>query len=146
MSLFTFAAFAMGNAPAVSLQGGTITSIVTDPSNAEAGIRVNATGILEQFITPSWTQLASGTDWIRPTYLASSDYDCRVTNVVGTAFTTASAADDVWIDCGTTRQWRLFNGDVGTLTVTFDLEIRDPAGATVASTSYTLTSIVDPAG
>ncbi len=145
MNLIHIAA-ALGAAPpvpVVTLSGENITSSVVDPANAEAGVRLRSDGLVQRFITPTYSFIDSITDWIIPHAAANADYDGRVTNVVGDAFTTSPGADGTWFDLGSNREWRLLQNVPGTATVTFDLEIRDPGSVTVASTSYTLTAFVD---
>ena len=136
-----------GGLPAlVTLSGGAFSHTVTDPTNAESGIRLKSTGFIQEQDGASFASRDTATDWIIPHSAARVDYDCRGTNVVGDACTTSAAADDTWIDCGSDRTWSLLQSSVGTATVTFDFEIRDPEGTTVASTSYSLTAVVDGGG
>ena len=140
------AAIGKGTVPVITLSGGTFVHTVTDPSNAQSGIRLQAGGGMQEQEAGSFIGRSTATDWIIPNGAASADYDCRVTSVVGDAFDNAAAADDVWINCGSDRTWNTLQSTVGNKLTTFNFEIRDPEGVTVASTEYSINSIVDSGG
>lgn len=90
------------------------------------------------------TQIDAGTDWIVPNTDASSEFECRVTNVVWDAgtpgFAAQGAADDVWVDLSTDRTWLVLDTDQGGANkwVNFTLEIRKNGGSVLASNTYYL--------
>ena len=99
----------------------------------DEGSQINGAGI-------SYVQVDAATDWIIPNSLASSDYQVRVVNIVGDAFTAEAAAENTWIDLGSAREWTLVHADVaGTDTVNFDFELRvGGAGGATASAAFEL--------
>ena len=143
-------AAAAGKGPLVTLSGETIIDGSTIRATT-AGIRVGSNGIIEKLVNVTLTQIDSATDWIIPNNAASIDYDVRITNVVfttGTVFSAAAAVEDTWIDLGTDRSWNVADTDsstpAGDTFITFDLQIRDPSGVTVASTEYILKALYTP--
>jgi hypothetical protein len=148
MMIQLLAAAAVGNGatPVETLSGESISSTEQDPANAETGIKFQSTGGVQRWITPSYSSIDTATDWVRPTAYAGQDYEVRYTNLVGDAFTTSAAAEDAWVAISTDPVWKLLQNVVGTSTCTCDFEIRDADDVTVASASYTFTSIVDSGG
>ena len=142
MLLQLVAAAIKGLTPVVTLSGGTFSHTVTEPTNAESGIRLKATGGIQEQDGGSFAGRSTATDWIIPNSAAHIDFDCRVTSVTGT-FTTLAAAVDTWIDCGSDRTWSVLRNSVGTTTVSFTFEIRNRDGVTVATAAYSVEAIVD---
>ncbi len=136
-----------GEASKLGLSGET--NITTDPGSpynaTTSNFRINTDGTIDEGssidgVGLSYVQVDSATDWIIPNETASSEYEVRVTNVVGDAFTSSPGADGTWFDLSTARTWTLTHADSsGTDTVTFDFEIRrGSSGAALVSAEYTL--------
>ncbi len=120
----------------VTVSGATITDNDSG-SFAAAQIDFRFTGETFRKIHSTSAQINSGTDWIIPNGSADSSYDVRYTNKTGLGvFTTSAAAEDIWIDLGSTRLWELreTGGDNVTLTATF--EVRKDGGAVIDSAAY----------
>ena len=144
------AAIAKGNPPVIALSGETISAVDgVSPYNTSIAIKFRSNGTVEKASringeALSYSQIDGATDWITPNHFADSTYDVRFTNYVdgGSAdtFTTLAATLNTWIDLGSDRVW-LFNDT--TINAgngfTVDFEIRDDAGTTLASTTYTFT-------
>lgn len=131
----------------VTISGESVTVVSsTTSSQSRAGIRVNTDGTIDKRVGNTYTQIDSATDWIIPNGSASSTYQIRITNVTwlqGSAFNTAAAAADTWIDMSADREWSIADtapGGTGIREVTFDLEIRLGEGATIDSGSFYLYS------
>ena len=118
--------------PVVTLSGETVSNVLT----GVASLFLNADGTMDKTDFGGRVQIDAATDWIIPNSSASADFDMRYTNLVGDALSTEPAAEDTWINCGAEREMTIS----GSKTSTFDIEIRDPSGSTVASTSYSLLS------
>ena len=136
----------------VTLSGQTIGAIAIDPDSAWARLKIDNDGNVyesEDSGTPSYVQIDTGTDWLRPADSAPADYEVRYTNLTGEALyaVTGSTAQDAW--------YALSGGDFiltqACLNVpsspqssTFDIEIRKgSSGSALDSASYTLTATVD---
>lgn len=132
----------MGQLAVVTLSGEAMSHIVTTPTNAESGLRVTATGFIQEQESGSFFARDSATDWILPRAFATADYDVRVTSVTGDAFTTSPGANGTWFDLGSDRTWSTTQTTIGSKDTSFTLEIRDPTGTTVSNT-YTLHSEVE---
>ena len=115
--------------PAYNLNGESVSNVLTNV----AAIRIGLDGIVEKRDFGGLAQIDSATDWVIPNETADGDHDVRYTNLTGDALTTFPAAEDTWIDLSADREYGMASG-----TCTFDIEIRDPLGTTVASDSYTL--------
>jgi hypothetical protein len=125
-------------AAVVTLSG----EIVSDNSagTSEAKLRVNADGTIDKYTTTGgWSQIDSSTDWIIPNGSASSDYDVRVTGVLGT-FTASPGTNGDWFTLGSDRTWELsLTGSSGDSDqVSFTVEIRDGSDVTQDTGSYSL--------
>ncbi len=118
-----------------NLDGESITNAITQA----AAVRIGADGIVEKRDNGGLAQIDSATDWVIPNGEASTDYDVRYTSHTGDALTTSPAAENTWIDLSVDREYGLSIPNPGG-TCTFDIEIRDPLGATVATGTYVLTS------
>lgn len=130
----------------VTVSGQTIVSEFS-PSTCYARVKVDNDGNIYESKdtgTPSWTQIDTATDWLRPTTNAPSDYEVRFTGLTGSALNSSTAVEDTW--------WPLSSGDftlvqvriaalgTGTTTSTFTIEIRKGStGGALDSASYTLT-------
>lgn len=147
MSLFFL--LPTSKAATVTLSGETTTALDDDPSDAYARIKIDQDGNVYESAdtgTPSWVQVDTAADWVRPTGAAPGSYEVRYTSLTGDALDSATAAVDTW--------YSLSSGDytlvqsratVGTDTCTFTIEIRSGA-TTLDSASYTLTATVNPGG
>ena len=131
-----------GITPAGKLSGEVIVDSVTDPVNAECGIKFQSTGFVQKFVGGVFTTIDSATDWIIPRVYANGDWDVRFTGTPANAFTTSAAVEDTWINLGSDRIWLLERLIVGTSTADVTFELRNPAGVTVSSVAYTFDSIV----
>jgi hypothetical protein len=144
----------------VMLQDKTINH-VGGSATRTAGIAILANGTTTWPRTFTNVQLNPLTDWIIPNGAASASYDVRLTNLTwilkdegfavspsGGTYTQPMPAgpyaadsdgdEDIWWDLGTDRYWVFIDDDssadpVGTQHATFDIEIRNPGGTTVAS-------------
>jgi hypothetical protein len=137
MSLLTILATVASGLGGVilTLSGGSAQDIDSGAS-ATAGFRFNTDGTVDRLQGSSYTQISAATDWIIPNQAADSTYDVRITNIgVGDPFTDLAAAEDVWIDLGTNREYKLVNSGGDLKSNTCDFEIRNDAGTTVASTA-----------
>ena len=133
------------SAPSYNLDGQVISDTSTSRT-CTAGVRFNADGTVDQLTNATYAQIDPNGDWVTPNHHANEDHDVRITNVVwtsGAAFDTEAAAEDVWIDLGSNREWIVIDSTssaAGVKIVDFDVEIRDAAGTTVATGSYQLTA------
>lgn len=132
----------------LALSGESVVSSQIDPDNAHARLRIDDDGKVyksEDTGTPSWTQIDTLTDWIRPVSKAPDDYEVRYTGLTGDALTSATAAVDVWHPLST-GDFDLVNSETiipGNQSSTFTVEIRKgSSGAALVSASYTLTADV----
>lgn len=110
-------------------------------SNALSGVAslfLNADGTMDKTDFGGRAQIDASTDWIIPNTGASDKFDMRYTNHSGDVLDTEPAAEDVWVDCGSEREMSI----TGNKSCSFDIEIRDVQGITVASASYSLLSAV----
>lgn len=133
---FTAALASAGQTVVVTLSGESIIHN-SGGGGATAGIRFNGSGTIDERTGASYSQIDGGTDWIRPNEAASSIYEVRCTNKSATAWTTEAAAEDVWVDMSTNREWQLVESGGGILVIVCDFEIR-LSGTTLASTQYTI--------
>ena len=117
-----------GAAGVVTISGENIWNFITNSAN----LWFNASGIVEKQDFDPRQQIDAATDWIIPNASASSAYDIRLLNLVGT-LTTQWAAENVWIDLGTTRNCGKASG-----TADIDVEIRKDGGAALDSGHYQL--------
>lgn len=91
--------------------------------------------------TPSWTQVATSTDWIRPTSFAPDDYEVRFTAASNTP-TSSTTAEDTWHPLSS-GDWIIYNSrtSTGTTTTEFSLEIRKgSSGGALDSGAYILSA------
>lgn len=133
----------MGTLAIVTLSGEAMSFIVQDPANAESGLRVTATGFIQEQENAAFNGRDTATDWIIPRAFATGDYDVRVTGVTGDPFDSSPGADGTWFDLSADRTWSVTQTIVGMKDTSFTLEIRDPAGVTVGSAAYTLHAEVE---
>ena len=132
---------------AVTVSGHTILSDQLDPADAYARLKIDNDGRTyesEDTGSPSWSQIDSATDWIRPTSEAPADYEVRYTSLTGDALTSGTAAEDAWHalsggDFILVQSTTIIPGDRSS---TFAIEIRKGSGAVLDSASYTLTADV----
>ena len=125
--------------------GGTVNQIDgVAPYDTQVGIRFNTDGTIEtgKSVNGAAITWSGAGEWIDPTSFADSSYSVRFTNFNGAGggdWTAESAADDVWIDLGTQRIWRMRSTVFETISFTADFEVRKTAGAppVTASSSYT---------
>lgn len=126
----------------VTVSGETISSQGIGFQTATVIFR--ADGTTDKFTTQTGTtQIDVATDWIIPNDAADSTYEVRYTSLVGDAFTFFAAAEDVWVDLGSDRQWgyRDTNSNFFVLkTGTATFEIRKDGGAVIASATYSITA------
>lgn len=120
----------------------------SDSGGATGGIRFNSDGTIDKLEGASYSQIDSGTDWIIPNIAASGDFDVRCTNVSsGTSddWTTEPAAEDVWINLGSDREWKMaVSAPFGLHDLTCDFEVRYNGGAAEDTGTFTLDLIVSP--
>lgn len=141
MSLFFLLPTASG--PIVTLTGGTFTTDTTTGSNSLMRIKFADTGgVYTQENSDPYGAWQAPTNWVVPNQYAPGAYQIRWTNATGDfADMTTTATEDTW--------YTLVSGDfILTLTdtidsapglsATFDVEIREGTGATLASASFTL--------
>lgn len=129
----------------LTLSGETIAGTDSgSPFDSTAGIRFNTDGTVEKGEEDNgggivWTQMDAATDWIIPNGAATSDFEVRYTNRVGTPdFTTSAAAEDSWVDMSTQRVWLWNETTSGNKTFDADFEMRrGSSGSAEASATYT---------
>ena len=120
----------------VTLTGANIVEPVASPNDSNPGIIFRTDGTTDK--TGILAQINVLTDWIIPNSSANSAYEVRFTNFAGDPFTVEAAAEDVWIDLSSDRQWRLDNTGLGTDNCSCDFEIRfGSSGPAIASGGYT---------
>lgn len=136
------AAVGRGGVGVITLSGETASDSVADPSDATASLRFDTDGNVYKIEGAVQTQVDTATDYIRPT--ANADrLQIRFTNLVGTALTSSTAAEDVWhaISGGdfTLTQTRT---TVGFSASSFDVQLRVGTGPVRASGAYVLNAEV----
>ncbi len=131
----------------VTLSGESIFQFSSSPSDPQtAGVRFNSNGTVQKREGASYVQIDASTDWIIPNGDANSTYDVRITNVVwtsGSAFFVEAAAEDVWINLGSNREWSVQDNTgtaAGSKDVSFTVEIRKDGGAVLDSATYSLSA------
>lgn len=141
------------SAAAVSVAAGEVTVSGEAVSDSDSGgatcsIIFRSDGTVDKIEGATTTQIDSGTDWIIPNGDASSDYDVRATSISsGTSDTFAAegAAEDVWIDLGSDREWRFTESSpFGAHDISCTFEIRFDGGSVLDSASYTFDLVVSP--
>jgi hypothetical protein len=123
--------------PVINLDGHS--NIQSAASLQTAGFRVSTNGYIHSYDGSTYTPVDTGTDWIIPRYKADSTYECRVTNVTGSAWTSAAAANDTWIALTSDRLWYVQDSDSGPAGIkqtNFDIQIRKSGGPVLATGSY----------
>ena len=106
-----------------------------------AAVRFNADGTVQKRVGVTYTQIDTGTDWIRPVSAASGDYQIRASKTSGSdPDTTLSDPLDTWLDLDAARQWGVRRYSTGDITSTLTIEIRLSGGTALASRTYTLTA------
>lgn len=109
------------------------------PWNSSVSIRFKTDGTIEIDVGAGYVDVG---DWITPVDRADNAYDVRFTNFNGAGggdWTSEAAADNVWVDLGTTRTWTMASAVEESISFTCDFEVRDGGGAPPAtdSSSYT---------
>lgn len=118
-------------------------------SACTAGVRFNSDGTVDKLVHGTWYQIDASTDWIDPNGDADSTYDVRITNVswtAGSSFNVSAAAEDIWINLGSNREWSVIDtnsGPAGIQNVSFTVEIRKDDGPVLDSATYTLVANYD---
>lgn len=137
-----------GRSPVLTLDSGqTIFQETGGGGNANARVKVDNDGNVyksEDTGTPSWTQIGTATNWIRPTNRSPGDYEVRYTSLTGDALDAATTAENTWHPMSS-GDWTLVQTQSGTGTdsSTFTVEIRKgSSGAAAVSDSFTLTATV----
>ena len=86
----------------VSVSGQTIYSLQDDPDDAYAGLKIDNNGNVYEYegtsATPSWSQIDSSADWVRPATSVPGLYEVRYTAVSGPSLWSETAAVNVWHD------------------------------------------------
>jgi hypothetical protein len=133
---------ASGTSDIVNLDGHTFLDEAKDPDNAYAHIKCDNDGNMysdKGTATPSWSQLDSVNDWVRPTGSAPGLYEVRYTSLTGDAVYAATTAEDVWHSLSggdwTIEQRRT---SIGTNDSIFLIQIRYNGGSVLASNTYEL--------
>jgi hypothetical protein len=124
----------------VTLSGEAIDDTVLDPSDATAALRVDADGNVYSITSGAGTvQLDSSTDWIRPTTLASVNFEVQATLNSGSL---AGGTTGSWLTLDTDRAWSVAATAPGSQSANLTIEIRYASGPTLASNTYTLNATV----
>jgi len=136
--------------PKVTLSGETNTvGDAVAPHDTFASLKIDADGNVYMGdavngAAISYTQVDTGTDWIRPAAAASSLYEVRVTSVDhnagsdnGSGWDVSPGTDGDWFTLDTDRIWNTNETTVGSYSTTFTVEIRR-GSTTLASASYAL--------
>ena len=125
----------------VTLSGESVSDSQTAPTAASAAIRIDQDGNVYKITNTSGTQqIDTTTDWIRPSTVGKAIYQVRYTNKTGVGNPTATTAEDIWHIIGN-GDWTITLATTsGTVGCSFDIEIRLGTGATLASTSYSLSA------
>lgn len=122
------------------------TSTVTDPSNAEAGIRLLRDGSLQRVVSGTWTDWFTN-EWGEPEFTTAGDtYWVQATLVNGDSPTQTNAGFGSWLQLNATHEWSHLQNVVGTDGPTkIKLEIATDAGGSniVATGYYQFTATVD---
>jgi hypothetical protein len=127
-------------APAATVDlGGTISTYTSGSSlggDATTYLYITNAGVIQT--TGSGTQGATS-GAVNRTWMLSgsaSDYDVKWDGTGDTGYLTVNAGLGTWLNCGTTRTWRIFENDTDsvTRTVSGTLSIRDTATQTVQDT------------
>ena len=140
MSVALFSAFSNDSSITLTLSGETIdNSSVSGPLYAR--LKVDNDGKVYKSTdtgTPSWVQIDTTTDWVRPAASSPGAYEVRFT-ASSTTPTSSTTAEDTWHPM-TSGDWILYNfAPAGTKASTFTLEIRDGStGPADVSASYTV--------
>lgn len=130
-------------APALTLSGGSYNAF-NFGANARVDIKVDDDGnVYRRNNLGSYSQIAAGSDWIRPASSAPGAYEVRYTNATGdTGDLAGTVAEDTWHPLTTSdfAVWIVTTG-VDSVSATFDIEIRNGnSGGADESTSYTLSA------
>lgn len=112
-----------------------------------AGIRVSADGYVYRYKTTTGWEVAY--QWITPIGDASTLYEVSIASVVffeGFTFYTSAAAEGVWVDLSSDRDWEVRDANstpVGNTDVTFLLRIRYNGGALIDQADTRISAIWD---
>lgn len=125
----------------VTVSGESIlASAASGPVNAQ--LLINTDGTLDKNDNGTVSQIDAGTDWIIPNSAASSDYEVRFTNLVGTPAGATTLTENIWapIDQQHLVGVRRTGAEgTGQNIVTFTLEIRQgSSGAALDTGNFTL--------
>lgn len=121
----------------VVLSARTDSEFVISPSTATAGFNFRSTGVLGRIAQSN----INGEWWNQsPQTGIGSLYDVRAlsSGKVGT-WDVSAAADNTWIQIGSTRTWSITQSGIGTRTTSATFEV-GPTGAATADDSATLTA------
>ena len=112
---------------------------------ALAGIRFNADGTVDEYVGGSFSQIASATDWIRPTDEASSLYEVAYWGASGEPFSVQASSEGSWINLGSDRLYymRADSGE-GANSITCTFGIRYDGGSVIDSATFTITATSTP--
>lgn len=135
-----------GGSDTVTLSGEATVGFETSPTDSYARIKVDNDGNVYESVdtgTASWTQVDTGTDWVRPTTSAPGLYEVRFTASNNTP-TSSTVAEDVWHSLSS-GDFIVYNSITGTgqKSSTFTIEIRYDGGSVLDSASYTITAEVE---
>ena len=127
-------------ATVVTVSGQTIAyNDTAAPWSAYAHLKVATDGNVYEgegtSATPSYVQIDTGTDWIRPTAANDGLYEVRATIISGSVTGTTGS----WLTLDTDRVWYVNETvDGSATTASFTIEIRYNGGAVLDSATYTL--------
>jgi hypothetical protein len=130
----------------VTLSGEATFDSRTSPTDSYARIRIDNDGNVYESAdsgSPSYSQVDTATDWLRPAGNAPGLYEVRFTSATNTP-TFATATEDTWHSLSS-GDFTIYNSEtgIGTKATTFTIEIRHNGGSVLASASYTLTAFVE---
>ena len=136
-----------GAADVVVVSGQTISKSSTSPTDAFARLKVDNDGKIYESKdtgTPSWVQIDTVTDWVRPTASAPGLYQVRYTSLVGNVLDQETAAEDVW-HALSGGDYILVQSVVGinVHSSTITVEIRLGTGSVLDNATYILAADVD---
>lgn len=132
---------------AVTVSGASIADYRESPTDSYARLKVDDDGNVYRSLdtgTPSWVQIGTVDDWVRPTTSSPGLYEVRWTGATGTV-SSSTVAEDTWHSLSTSdfTIYNSFIGPIGTKSTTFTIEIRLDGGSVLDSASYTLTAETD---
>ena len=133
--------------PIVTVSGGVVDDYFNITIDGFVELEFNSNGNAYKTEGSTRTQIATSTDWVRPTSAAGSDYEIKAVKTNGS--TPGGSSLNTWLSLASTRGWSLFasymsdgENDVG---CSLTISIRDAATNTVLdSGSYSLTNFYSP--